>query len=266
MDIVDVFVGLVLLSVVAYVIYTPYLAIMRFLDRQQHKYIKPKRIRTRREAPQNYTHLLIAFDSIISMLTRIAKSDGVISEPEADVIKSSITHFVHIARAEGFGTSTQETLRQRLIQAHNEAKVVNYPISAYAQLLVNYDTSLKVQVIQQLIVMASIDGYTPLKESLIFNAGKALGFHHSHIKRYIDDMFGVKQAPPREDSNAYTVLGCNSTDDNATIKKRYRELVKKHHPDFIQPKTKDNPSLELAKQKIQEINNAYDAIKKERGI
>jgi DnaJ like chaperone protein len=138
-------------------------------------------------------------------------------------------------------------------------------MSSYAQKLVHYDFYLKKQVIQQLIFMASIDGYTHLKESLIFNAGKTLGFHHSQIRRYIDDVLGIKQEPPR-DTNSYKILGCKSTDDNTAIKKKYRELVKKYHPDFIQSKGQDESFVEFAKQKMQEINNAYDAIKKERGI
>lgn len=271
MDIIDVImqllIVLVLLGIVALIIYAPYFAIMHFIEKLlQQRFIKKTKRDTKRKSSQDYTHLFIAFDSIICMLTQIAKSDGVISELEADVIKDSITHFVSLARAEGFSTSTQSTLRQRLIQAHNEAKVVNYPISAYAQLLVNYDTYLKVQVIHQLIVMASIDGYTPLKESLIFNAGGGLGFHPTQIRRYIDDILGIKPKPSRKDPDAYIILGCKSSDNNSTIKEKYREPVKKYHPDFIQSRGQDASSVEFAKRKMQEINNAYGVIKRLRRI
>lgn len=60
--------------------------------------------------------------------------------------------------------------------------------------------------------------------------------------------------------NPYEILGIKPTDDDETIKKAYRELVKKYHPD----RYRDNPLADLAKEKLQEINQAYDTITKER--
>lgn len=59
----------------------------------------------------------------------------------------------------------------------------------------------------------------------------------------------------------YTVLGVtrNATDDE--IKKAYRALAKKYHPDNYED---SNPLKELASEKMREINEAYDAIQKGR--
>ncbi len=60
----------------------------------------------------------------------------------------------------------------------------------------------------------------------------------------------------------YTVLGVsrNATDDE--IKKAYRALAKKYHPDNYED---SNPLKELASEKMKEINEAYDAIQRSGG-
>lgn len=54
--------------------------------------------------------------------------------------------------------------------------------------------------------------------------------------------------------NPYEVLGLKEGASIDEIKKAYRELVKKYHPD----RYRDNPLSDLAEEKLREINEAYD--------
>jgi len=58
------------------------------------------------------------------------------------------------------------------------------------------------------------------------------------------------------DANPYIVLGIDPSATDDEVKATYRELAKKYHPDNYT----DNPLSNLAQEKMQEINQAYDAI------
>lgn len=59
----------------------------------------------------------------------------------------------------------------------------------------------------------------------------------------------------------YKILGVSKNASDDDIKDAYRELVKKYHPDNYDA---DNPLRDLANEKMQEINEAYDEIQKMR--
>jgi molecular chaperone DnaJ len=61
--------------------------------------------------------------------------------------------------------------------------------------------------------------------------------------------------------NPYEVLGVREGAGEDEIKKAYRELVKKYHPDQYA----DNPLSRLAEEKLSEINEAYENLMKKRG-
>ena len=58
----------------------------------------------------------------------------------------------------------------------------------------------------------------------------------------------------------YKVLGISSDATDAEVKKAYRALAKKYHPDNYV----NNPLADLAAEKMKQINEAYDEIQKQR--
>ena len=61
-------------------------------------------------------------------------------------------------------------------------------------------------------------------------------------------------------NDPYEVLGASPSDSDEEIKRKYRELVKKYHPDNYH----NNPLADLAQEKMKAINEAYDTIEKTR--
>ncbi|AOW20896.1 TerB family tellurite resistance protein [Urechidicola croceus] len=65
-------------------------------------------------------------------------------------------------------------------------------------------------------------------------------------------------------NNAYKILEIEKSASDAEVKKAYRKLVKKHHPDKLQHLGKEH--LKGAEEKFRQIQKAYEDIQKERGL
>ena len=58
----------------------------------------------------------------------------------------------------------------------------------------------------------------------------------------------------------YQVLGVPSTATDEEVKKAYRDLARKYHPDNYH----DNPLADLAQERMKEINEAYETVQSQR--
>ena len=74
----------------------------------------------------------------------------------------------------------------------------------------------------------------------------------------------AQRGPTLED--ACNVLGVKPGDDATTIKRAYRKLMSEHHPDKLVAKGLPPEMMEMAKQKAQEIQKAYELIKEQKGF
>jgi DnaJ-class molecular chaperone len=79
-----------------------------------------------------------------------------------------------------------------------------------------------------------------------------LGYYGKSLK-YLKEVTTVK--------DPYSILGVGRDATDEEVKSAYRELARKYHPDNY---SEDNPLKDLASEKMQEINAAYDEIQKER--
>ena len=114
------------------------------------------------------------------------------------------------------------------------------------------------------------------EERLIARAGELFGYSAAALdavrRRYVHSAqggaagktaAGGRAAAP---SNSYAVLGIDSRASNEEVKKAYRKLAQEYHPDRIASKGLPEEFNTFAHEKFREIQEAYEAIKKERGM
>lgn len=67
-------------------------------------------------------------------------------------------------------------------------------------------------------------------------------------------------------NNAYRTLGIDKTATNAEVKKAYRRLMNKHHPDKIAASNPAAATLDEAERLTREVRTAYELLKSRRSI
>ncbi|MEM7103817.1 MAG: DnaJ domain-containing protein [Bacteroidota bacterium] len=129
--------------------------------------------------------------------------------------------------------------------------------------------AVRLQLIHYLFGIADADlEITPKEIEVIQHIAKHLGISDKDF-RSIRAMFysgahlGSKPSSVVI-STYYEILEVKTEDSNDDIKKSYRRLVKKYHPDKVQHLGED--VQKAASDKFQKLQEAYDFIKKERGI
>ena len=113
-------------------------------------------------------------------------------------------------------------------------------------------------LVQYLFGIAKADGHVSEPEAkIIERIATYLGLPSSEFEQ-------LKSMFYKDASNAYKVLGVDSNADTAEIKKAYRKMAVKHHPDKVNQLGAEHQKA--AKEKFQKIQDAYEIIKKERGF
>lgn len=116
----------------------------------------------------------------------------------------------------------------------------------------------RVQILHFLFGIALADGnMSESEEAKLREISSAMRLRSQDFNR-------IKAMFVKETGQAFKILEVSPKATNEEIKKAYRALVKKYHPDRI--KTEDEALLKGAQQKFIQIQEAYEAIKKEKGF
>lgn len=204
---------------------------------------------------------------LVALMAKVAKADGGVCELEAEVLKHTFTdissHF-----------ENHEEIREKLKLIYNEEKKSfdnTMDIAEKLFKLTKNDYKKRVKILEYLLNLAFIDkSFSDAEHMICEDISKALQIKANDFENMVNTFknFYASQAQNRAKTidEAYKVLESNPSDDDKTIKTNYRKLVKKHHPDIVAGQGASQSIIDEATAKLQEINEAYEIIKKDRKI
>ena len=185
--------------------------------------------------------------SLLVLSAAVMKADGSVKKSELDYVKHFFLTNFGQERAEKYILMLREILKQ---------DIQVYEVSQQIGRFMDY--SSKLQLIHYLFGIASADGSTHENEvDVISIIAKYMGISSS-------DFQSIKAMFVQQVDSAYKILGIDSNATDEEVKKAYREMAKKYHPDKVAYLGED--VRKSAEQKLQEVNEAYEKIKKQRGF
>jgi len=202
---------------------------------------------------------------LIAMMAKVAKADGKVSELEAEILSHTFTDISnHFENNDEVREQLKAIYKKEMNSFDNTIEVAK----KYLQ-LTRGEYSKRVQVLEYLLNLAFIDNDFSQTEFMITeDIANTLEIKKSDFEAMIaqfEHYYSQKQNSKQLSlEKAYEVLGVSASDNIETIKKKYRQLVKKNHPDIITGQGASQSIIDKATKKLQEINEAYELIKKEK--
>ncbi len=218
------------------------------------------------------------FKTVFTMMGKLAKSDGRVSEQE-------------VAHVEKFMTQLNMSAehRKQAIGYFKTGSQVDYEIEPLLQefnAVTTASPNLKQMMMVYLVRVALADGKLhPNEADVLEEIAQQIGISPEAFARLLAMLQGQDQfsgghyhtsgqssggvggyTSASAISSAYQALGVSEGDTDVEIKKAYRRLVREYHPDKLAGQGLPEGMIKEATKRTQEIQTAYDLIKKNRGM
>ncbi len=202
---------------------------------------------------------------LIALMAKVAKADGHVCELEAELLSHTFTDISsHFENSEDIRNQLKEIYKKEMKSFDNTVEICQKYLK-----LTKRDYTKRLRVMEYLLNLAFIDADFSKTEFMITeDIANTLEIKRADFERLVAqfEQFYTQHKNNKVETlrNAYEILGANQSDDISTIKKKYRSLVKENHPDIITGQGAEQSIIDQATAKLQEINEAYELIKKEK--
>lgn len=186
--------------------------------------------------------------NLLSLSSIVIKADGRVNQTELDYVRRYFVSTYGKERANAIFRTFNEIIKNRHVSAQRVCMYINQHT--------RYPSRL--QILHFLFGIANADGAVSISEAAEIQ--KIAGFLRINFK----DFESIKAMFFKTGDHAYKILEIDKSATDAEVKKAFRTMAKKYHPDKVQHM--DEIHIKGAEAKFREVQKAYDQIKKERGI
>lgn len=185
--------------------------------------------------------------SLVVLAAAVMKADGKVLKSELDYVKQ----FFQQQFGEQLAIQNLLVLREVLKQDVNTQQVAQ-------QIRIYMDHASRLQLLHFLFGISSADGHVHSKEvDEIRRISDFLGIRSV-------DFESIKAMFYKDVYSSYKILEITPDANDEEVKKAYRKMATKYHPDKV---SHLGPEFQkAAKEKFQEVQAAYEQVKKERGL
>ncbi|MDB4495978.1 TerB family tellurite resistance protein [Flavobacteriaceae bacterium] len=185
--------------------------------------------------------------SLLILASVVIKADGKVDERELNFVRSQFV---------GMYGKDRANKAFQLFKGMMNKQVSSRQVCI--QIRQHMPHSSRLQLIHFLFGIAKADEY--VSDIEVDEIRKIAGY--LYVNQY--DFESIKAMFYKSSDSAYKILEVETSVTDSELKTAYRKMVKKYHPDKLIGLGDEH--LKGAKEKFQRIQEAYEAIKKERGI
>jgi DnaJ like chaperone protein len=185
--------------------------------------------------------------SLLVLAAAVMKSDGRVMKTELDYVKRFFVRNFGESHAQERMLLLRDILNQQ-IPLHDVCAQIQY----------NMPYASRLQLLHFLFGISQADGQVQDTEvETIANIAQYMGIEGN-------DFASIKAMFYRDTNSDYKILEVEPNATNEDIKKAYRRMAVKYHPDKV---ASEGPEVQrAAKEKFQKLQDAYENVRKQRGM
>ncbi|WP_028377212.1 TerB family tellurite resistance protein [Leeuwenhoekiella sp. MAR_2009_132] len=186
--------------------------------------------------------------NLLSLCSIVIKADGQVSQREMDYVRQYFVQAYGKDRANATFRTFNEVIKKREI---NVERICTY-------LTQRTRREVRLQIVHFLFGIAQADGTVSTSE--VNQISQIAGY----LMLSRGEFESIKAMFFKNAESAYKILEIEKSATDAEVKKAYRNMAKKYHPDKLQHM--DEAYRQGAEEKFTKVQEAYETIQKERGM